>query len=156
MDALSEKSLTKSPGEGTLFPWDYSCYRQKQKFASPYYVCVSVLRGVAYCLRVEEQISVPLILSLLLLSLTSMEEDSPLQTWAFSTRCPCWCKEIWTLTTEPGLRKNNFRIACQYSNNQLAGMNWKFSHSIPQAFTDSFSLTFIHCKDALTTHTERN
>lgn len=40
-DALPEKTLPKSPGESSLFPWDYSLYRQKQNFASPYYIRVS-------------------------------------------------------------------------------------------------------------------
>lgn len=52
--ALSERSFTKSPGEGTLFAWGYSVYRQKQKIVSPYYIGVSVLPWVAVLLESEE------------------------------------------------------------------------------------------------------
>lgn len=50
---------------------------------------------------------------------------------------------------------NDVWIACQYRNNQFAGMNWRFPHSILQP-SHSFFLTFVYCKDALpvriTTH----
>lgn len=54
MDALSEKSLTKIPWEGTLFLWDYSHYRQKQKFASPYHIHLSILPWAGLLLETGE------------------------------------------------------------------------------------------------------
>lgn len=54
MDALSARSLTKSPGESTLFARDYSGYSQKQRLVSPYYIGVSVLPWIGLLLESEE------------------------------------------------------------------------------------------------------